>query len=109
MFQEVADSQLSFEHEVLYGALGSDVVHSGPFSLGRIREQLRRRGYISAKPMPLATGRTIALAASNVAMLLVLDTLNEYAGLGLGDEIQAVKDFDRRGPEHDANGSQVLA
>src|SRR6266404_2552912 len=30
LFREIAGSEESFEYDVLYGALGSDIVHSGP-------------------------------------------------------------------------------
>jgi hypothetical protein len=37
-----------------------------------------------------------ALAISNSAMLLVLDSLNEYTGLGFEDELASIKAWMRR-------------
>lgn len=76
---------------MLYGALGSDIVHSGPLSLGRILGWLNSRETFVLAPMPTADGRTIALASSNTAMFLVLDSLTEYLGLDLTSELSALK------------------
>ena len=40
----------------------------------------------------------LALASSNSAMLLVLDSLNEYIGLGLADELAALKAEHQKDP-----------
>ena len=91
LFKEIADGEQSFEHDVLYGALGSEVVHSGPFSLLSIQSALGRQDTFTLGPVPVGDECTIALAVSNTAMLLVLDTLTEYIGLDLSGELARLK------------------
>lgn len=91
LFVEIADGKQSFEHDVLYGALGSEVVHSGPFSLLSIQSAIGRRDTFVLRPVPVDDECTVALAVSNTAMLLVLDTLTEYMGLDLSSELVQLK------------------
>lgn len=93
LFEEIADSQTSFEYDILYGALGSDIVHSGPFTtLTRMRQRtIGDRATFSLAPMPISDMCTIALASSNVAMFLVLDSLTQYIGLDLSAELASLK------------------
>ena len=91
MFEEIADGRPSFEHDVLYGSLGSDIVHSGPFSLSRIVSSLASRDTFVLQPMPAVDMCTIALASSNTAMFLVLDSLAQYLGLDLSTELGKLK------------------
>jgi hypothetical protein len=91
LFREITDIDQSFEHEVLYGAIGSDVVHSGPLSLTRILQLMLGRETFILQPMPLHEMCTLSLAASNIAMLLVLASLAEYLGLDLAAELDAIK------------------
>jgi hypothetical protein len=91
LFREVALEDASYEHDVLYGALGSDIVHSGPMSLFSIQRQMGDRQTFALRPMPVPDTRTIALASSNVAMLLVLESFTEYVGLDLSAELALVK------------------
>jgi hypothetical protein len=91
IFREIADGTHSFEHDVLYGALGSDIVHSGPLSLSRIVRGLGDRRTFELKPMPVSDMCSIALAASNTAMFLVLDSLTQYLGLDLSAEMDPLK------------------
>lgn len=99
MFLEIAGSEYSYEYEVLYGALGSDVVHSGPFSLTRMLAALRKRATFVLDVAASDEYCPIALAVSNIAMLLVLDTLNEYVGLGLAEVLERLK-ADNQTPLH---------
>ena len=46
--------------------------------------------------MPSDDAALIALAIGNSAMLLVLDSLNEYVRLGLDDDLTAIKTWMRR-------------
>ena len=95
IFEEIGnvEEDLSFEYEVLYGALGSDIVHSGPLSLSRTLQAFRRREIdkFLVEAIPSPEGCSIALAISNTAMLLVLDSLNQYGGLGLAEDITTLK------------------
>lgn len=103
MFEEIAEGgRDSFEHEVLYGSLGSDMVHSGPFSLAHGVATLLKESTCFLGPLPRADTRIIALAISNTAMLLVLDSLNEYSGLGLENDIAALKQESQRDPAKEA-------
>lgn len=90
LFQEVGGADDSFEYDVLYGALGSDIVHSGPFSLSRTLRSLGARTF-KLQPTPVVDLCTIALASSNSAMLLVLEALSQYTGIDLGPELDKFK------------------
>lgn len=91
IFEEIAAGPYSYDHDVLYGTLGSDNVHSGPFSLSRTQHALGNRPTFVLKPMPVADMCMLALATSNAAMFLVLDTLTEYLGLDLSAEMEPLK------------------
>lgn len=91
MFEVVTGMPESYEYLVFYAALGSDIVHSGPFSLSGPTALLEQRNIAILKPMPDPGNCTIALAMGNSAMVLVLDSLNEFLGLGLSDELAALK------------------
>jgi hypothetical protein len=91
IFDEIAGDVPSFEYDVLYGALGSDIVHSGPLSLARILRTLGDRHTFVLQPMPDAEKCTIALASSNAAMFLVLDSFTQYLGLDLSAEMNPLK------------------
>ena len=107
LFREIADAAHSYEHDVLYGTLGSDIVHSGPFSLTRIQQSLLDRNTFVLQSTPVSGLRTIALAVSNSAMFLVLDSLSEYVGLNLSAELDALKmsaNADPYAPKEESNG-----
>jgi hypothetical protein len=91
LFREIAGGAHSYEYDVMYGAIGSDIVHSGPFSLTRTLQRTERRPTFLLKPMPVREMCTIALALSNSAMFLVLDSLTEYLGLDLSAELEPLK------------------
>lgn len=91
LFREIGAAEHSYEYDVLYGAIGSDIVHSGPFSLSRIVQFLHNRRTFSLQPMPNRDLCTLALAFSNAAMFLVLDSLTEYLGLDLSMELDELK------------------
>lgn len=91
LFREITDTNNSYEYDVLYGALGSDIVHSGPFGLLSIQRLMGKRDTFVLKPMPDPELCTIALATSNTAMFLVLDTLTQYLGLDLSAEMEPLK------------------
>lgn len=93
MFDAIKDTQhsFSFEYQMMYGSLGSDIIHSGPFSLTRTLTTLLDRSMFVLRPTPLPDLCTLALAMSNAAMFLVLDSLNEYVGLGLLADLAALK------------------
>jgi hypothetical protein len=99
LFREIAEDDISFEYDILYGALGSDIVHSGPFSLLTIQRQIGDRKTFLLRPMPDADKRVIALATSNVAMVLVLDSLTEYIGLDISCELSRLKQDAQGDPE----------
>jgi hypothetical protein len=90
MFAEIA-GESSFEYDVLYGAIGSDIVHSGPFSLGRILRGVTSEEKFVLRPAPSRELCTIALASSNTAMYLIVDSLTEYIGLDLSSELAPMK------------------
>jgi hypothetical protein len=99
LFTEIADGEHSFEHDIVYGALGSEAVHSGPFSLLSIQNAMGRPETFVLRPCPVPDECIIALAVSNTAMVLVLDTLTEYIGLDLSAELTALKANARADPD----------
>jgi hypothetical protein len=88
----------SFEHQVLYGAIGSDIVHSGPTSLSQILSAIWSRTTFILHPIPDTDHCTIALALSNVAMLLVLGSLNEFLGLDMSAALEELKARSEKDP-----------
>jgi hypothetical protein len=87
---------------VLSGALGSDIVHSDPFSLLSIQRQIGRRDTCCGRcPTRLCT---IALASSNTATFLVLDSLTEYFGLDLWAEFDELKATAQASPYSGSEG-----
>jgi len=100
MFDEIKDSKdlFSFEYQMMYGALGSDIIHSGPFSLTRTVTTVLDRSMFVLRPAPSPDLCTLALGMSNAAMFLVLDSLNEFVGLGLSEELNALKAENQKVP-----------
>jgi hypothetical protein len=90
LFREIATADESFEYDFLYGAFGSDIVHSGPFSLGPTQRAMNRDSF-TLQSLPIGQYCTIALAVSNSAMLLVLESLAEFLGLDLSNDLQPLK------------------
>ena len=67
IFREIADATHSFEHDVLYGALGSDILHSGPFSLaGTVRSMGGRQTFV------LSDAHSVTVPCSGLEQLVVL-------------------------------------
>jgi hypothetical protein len=91
LFREIAGGAHSYEYDVMYGAIGSDIVHSGPFSLTLTLQRMGGRPTFVLEPAPVREMCTIALALSNAAMCLVLDSLTEYLGLDLSAELEPLK------------------
>ena len=91
LFREIAGGAHSYEYDVMYGAIGSDIVHSGPFSLTHTLQRMGNRSTFLLEPMPVREMCTIGLALSNAAMFLVLDSLTEYLGLDLSAELEPLK------------------
>lgn len=105
MFREIANANHSFEYDLLYGVFGSEIVHSGPFSLSSIQRLMGNRETFVLKPMPVPDACIIALATSNSAMVLVLDSLTEYMGLDLSAELEQLKAKSKEDPYGGANGT----
>jgi hypothetical protein len=101
LFREIAGDEPSYEYDVMYGALGSDIVHSGPFSLSNIVQVLESESTFTLRPMPVPELRTVALAMSNAAMCLVLESLTEYLGLDLAVEFDALRAKVNLSPDDD--------
>ncbi len=91
LFREIAGGAHSYEYDVMYGAIGSDIVHSGPFSLTHTLQRMGSRLTFVLEPTPVREMCTIALALSNAAMFLVLDSLTEYLGLDLSADLEPLK------------------
>jgi hypothetical protein len=91
LFREIAGGVHSYEYDVMYGAIGSDIVHSGPFSLSHTLQRMGGRSTFILEPMAVQETCTIALALSNSAMFLVLDSLTEYLGLDLSAELEPLR------------------
>jgi hypothetical protein len=93
IFEELVDEkgEPSFEYEMVYGAIGSDLVHSGPFSVTRIMANISNKSTFSLQVAPMRRGCFMALVISNVAMILVLEALNQFVHLGLNDVLSELK------------------
>ena len=91
MFEAITGTADSYEYLVFYGALGSDIVHSGPFSLASTVTILEPKSRFLLRPIANPDKCSIALAMSNAAMFLVLDSLNEFVGLGLSEDLAVLK------------------
>lgn len=88
MFREV-DAEFAYE---AYYFDGSQYVHSGPDSVTRIGVAISRRRHFAVEPMPQSTHVVEALSVSNGAVLMALDALNDYVGLGLEPRILEIRD-----------------
>jgi hypothetical protein len=110
LFREVEGSEHSFEYDALYGEIGSDIVHTGPFSLTRTLQLLGSRSTFTLQPIPVADPCAVALASSNTAMFLVLESLSRYLGLDLSADLTPLKaraQADPYGPLEQAAGTSV--
>jgi hypothetical protein len=90
IFEQITDNARPVEYE-MYCTMGSDEVHSTPMSLAGILGRIRSRDTFILQPILSDDVSVLALAISNSAMLLVLDSFNEYAGLGLDTDLNAIK------------------
>jgi hypothetical protein len=92
MFRDVMEKPepeaRTFEYDLMYH-LGSEVVHTGPHSLSGLLSRIMARQTFFLEPLHSDT-RLMALAISNVAMLVVLRTAGEYIGLGLESDLEAI-------------------
>lgn len=91
LFVEIVADARSYEHDVLYGALGSEIVHSGPFSLLSIQGAMGARDTFILEPMHRDEECTVALGVSNMAMVLALESLTEHMGIDLSAELAKFK------------------
>jgi hypothetical protein len=72
--------------------MASQFIHSGPESLYRILSNLKPRHFFELSPQPDRERCGMALSDSNIAMLIALDALSDYMGLGLDERIRQMKD-----------------
>lgn len=97
MFEEVTENERPLEYEVWY-SMASDEVHSSPLSLSHILGRLESRDMFVLQPGLAPSNETclMALGISNLSMFLVLDTLDEFTGLGLTADLTTIKDWLRQ-------------
>jgi hypothetical protein len=72
--------------------MASQFVHSGPESLYGILRHLGSRQFFELSPRPSTERSAMALSDSNLAMLVALDALSTYMGLGLSERIKSMVD-----------------
>ena len=89
-FREIAGGAHSYEYDVMYGAIGSDIVHSGPFSLTHTFQGwvVVQRSFSSRW-----LSRRCARSRWHLAMgdVLGVDSFTEYLGLDLSAELEPLK------------------
>jgi hypothetical protein len=73
-------------------SMASQFIHSGPESLYGILRNLTPRHFFALSPQPCRERCGMALSDSNIAMLIALDALSDYMGLGLERRITKMKD-----------------
>jgi hypothetical protein len=95
-----ASRYTGFIYDVAY-ARGSQFIHSGPLSVDSVIPSVRSHRHFFLSTMPSPMHRLEALHVSNVAMVFVLDSLNDYIGLGLSDRIKAISELMTQQPEED--------
>jgi len=61
--------------------------HSAPYGLGGILARLKENKTFFVRPVHSTNSRPRALAISNVAMMVVLQTADECIGLGLSADL----------------------
>jgi hypothetical protein len=94
MFKGAGDQEgagSSFAYDGPY-SMASQFIHSGPESLYGVLSDLRPRQFFTLSPQPSRERCGMALSDSNIAMLIALDALSDYMGLGLDERIKAMKD-----------------
>jgi hypothetical protein len=98
MFRDVVEKAdpraRTFEYDMMYH-MGSEHIHTGPHSLSYILARVKESQTVFIEPLHAVDSRLTALAVSNVAMLSVLNIVDEYVGLDLEAELQAIVDANR--------------
>jgi hypothetical protein len=98
MFRDVMEKRdrgaITVEYDVMYH-LGSQEVHTGPYSLGYLLSTLWKSQTFFLEPRHAETSCLIPLAISNIAMLAVLNTVDEYVGLDLEEDLKAIIEANR--------------
>ena len=75
--------------------LGSQVIHTAPYGLGGILARLKESKTFFVRPLHSTNSRLRAPAISNVAMMVVLQTADEYIGLGLSADLSEIVEANR--------------
>jgi len=98
MFRDVMEKTgpkaRTIEYDVMYH-LGSQVIHTAPYGLGGMLARLKESKTFFVRPLHSTNSRPRALAISNVAMMVVLRTADEYIGLGLSADLSEIVEADR--------------
>jgi len=93
MFRDVMEKTdpkaRTIEYDVIYH-LGSQVIHTAPFGLGGLLARLKASKTFFLQPLHSTDSRLVALAISNVAMIVVLKTADEYIGLDLEADLEEI-------------------
>jgi len=98
MFRDVMEktdaTAQTVEYDVMYSH-GSDIIHTGPHSLAGLLSRVATSKKFFLESLHSADLRLVALAVSNAAMLVVLRTADEYIGLDLESDIEAIAEMNR--------------
>jgi hypothetical protein len=93
MFRDVMERvdrrAVTVEYDLMYH-LGSQEIHSGPYALSYLLAGLKDSQAFFLEPRHAESSRVIALAISNIAMLAVLNTVDDYVGLDMEKDLQAI-------------------
>ncbi len=98
MFRDVMEktdpNARTIEYDVMYH-LGSQVIHTAPFSLRGLLARVRASKTFFLEPLHSTDSRLMALAISNVAMIVVLKTADDYIGLDLEADLEEIVEASR--------------
>ena len=92
MLRDLPGNERPFEYQGLY-RLGCDHVHTSPYSLGYLLAPVAARRMFFLEPLHASDSRVAALAVSNSSMLIVLDVMDEYVGLGIAADVKKLVDL----------------
>jgi hypothetical protein len=89
MLEDLTEKERPFEYEVMY-RMGNDQIHTSPFGVAYLLSHVKANKVFFLDVLHARDSRLVALEVSNVLMLVVLQTMDQYAGLGLEANIEDI-------------------
>jgi hypothetical protein len=94
VMEKTAPKARTLEYDVMYH-LGSQVIHTAPFGLSGLLARVKASKTFFVESLHSTDSRLMALAISNVAMIVVLKTADEYIGLDLEADLEEIVEASR--------------